>query len=59
MVTIRITRMIREMLCEPAASFFESLFRGKSPSAVDAPHRNDATCRDRITDDVEVALMDR
>jgi len=59
MVTTRITRMIREILCEPAASFFEGLFRGKSPSAADAPNRNDATSRDQITDDEEVALMDR
>lgn len=59
MMTIRITRMIREILCEPAASFFEGFFRGRSPSAVDAPNRNDATSRDQITDDQEVALMDR
>ena len=59
MVTTRITRMIRELLCEPATSFFEGLFRGKSASAVDAPNRNYATNRDQITDDEEVALMDR
>ena len=58
MVTIRIARMVREMLCEPAASLFAGLFRGKSASAVDAPNRNDSTNRDQITDDEEVALMD-
>lgn len=58
MVTTRITRMIREILSEPAANFFEGLFRGKSPSPAEAPNRNDATIRLRVTDDEEVALMD-
>ncbi len=59
MVTTRITRMIREILSEPAAIFFESLIRGTSPSPAEAPNRNDATIRHRETDDEEVALMDR
>ena len=59
MMTARITRMIRELLSEPAANFFERLIRGKSPSLAEAPNRNDGTIRHRVTDDEEVALMDR
>lgn len=59
MVTIRIARMIREMLCEPAASFFDRLFRGKGPAVVDTPRRNDGALRDQVTPDEEDVLMDR
>ena len=59
MVTARITRMIGEILSEPAANFFEGLIRGESPSPAEAPNRNDATTRHRVTEDEEVALMDR
>lgn len=59
MVTIRIARMIREILCDPAASFFERLFRGKGPAAVDTPNPKDAADRNQASGEEEVALMDR
>lgn len=58
MVTIRIARMIREILCEPAASVFAGIFRGKSPSP-EALRRNDRNIQDRMPDDEGEGVLDR
>lgn len=60
MVTIRIKRMIQEILSEPATIFFEPLLARKSPPPAEAPNGSDGAIREWIPDDEEqVAVMDR
>ena len=60
MVTNRITRMIREILSEPATIFFEPLLARKSPPPAEAPNGSDRAIRERRPDDEEqFAVMDR